>query len=100
MLKGVVTVRVDTRGGARGGAGKFGGSPQKEDRQYGKVDEFALLMRMVRHERVQFLREIHYKQIFSITQKDMITGDSILHLAVFEGRTDFVKNLVSGDETS
>jgi hypothetical protein len=57
-------------------------------------------MRMVRHERVQFLREIHYKQIFSVTQKDMITGDSVLHLAVFEGRTDFVKNIVCGDETS
>jgi ankyrin repeat protein len=61
------------------------------------VDEFALLMRMVRDERVQFLREIHYKQIFSVTQKDMITGDSALHLAVFEGRTDFVKNIVCSD---
>ena len=67
----------------RVGAGKLGGSPQKEDMQYGKVDEFALLMRIVRHERVQFLKEIQYKQIFSITQKDMITGDSVLHLAVF-----------------
>ena len=56
----------------------------------GKLDEFALLMRIVKHERFSFLREIQYKQLFSITQKDMLTGDSILHLAVFENKTEFV----------
>lgn len=30
----------------------------------------------------------------------MITGDSILHLAVFENRTDFVRNIVYSNEGS
>lgn len=51
----------------------------------GKIDEFALLVRIVKHERVNFLREIQYKQLFSTTQKDMLTGDSVLHLAVYAG---------------
>lgn len=67
---------------------------------FGRIDEFAILMRIVRHERVQFLREIQYKQLFSITQKDMITGDSVIHLAVFEDKTDFVKKIISPDEGS
>ena len=84
-----------------GASGKYGGSPSKEEvKASGKVDEFSILMRIVKHERVQFLKEIQYKQVFSITQKDMITGDSILHLAVFENRTDFVRNIVYGDESS
>lgn len=62
---------------------------------YGKVDEFALLMRICRHERVNFLREIQNKQLFSITQKDMITGDSVLHLSVFQNKTEFIRMLIS-----
>jgi len=58
------------------------------------LDEFVLLMRIVRLERVHFLREIQYKQLFSIVQKDMKTGDSILHLAVFEGKNVFVRALL------
>ena len=30
----------------------------------------------------------------------MITGDSVLHIAVFENRTDFVRSIVCGDENS
>ena len=59
-----------------------------------KVDEFALLIRIVKLERIHFLREIHYKQLFIITQKDMLTGDSILHYAIFDDKTDFVRSII------
>ena len=57
-------------------------------------------MRIVRLERVDFLREIQYKQLFSITQKDMKTGDSILHLAVFESKTSFVNAILDTEQTN
>lgn len=54
-------------------------------------------MRIVRLERINFLREIQYKQLFSVVQKDMKTGDSILHLAVFEAKTSFVRALLDAE---
>ena len=49
----------------------LGGSPTKTSAKdglpVGKIDEFALLMRIVRHERAEFLREIQYRQLFSIS---------------------------------
>eukprot|EP00347_Sterkiella_histriomuscorum_P013527 403364372 len=59
-----------------------------------KIDEFALLIRIIKLERVHFLREIHYKQLFIITQKDMFTGDSILHYAIFDNKSELVRQII------
>ena len=32
-----------------------------------KIDEFAILIRIVKHERIMFLKEIHHKQLFIIS---------------------------------
>jgi ankyrin repeat protein len=53
-----------------------------------------ILMKIVNLEKVEFLKEILIKQAFSVTQKDMKTGDSILHIAVFQGKNDFVRAML------
>ena len=59
-----------------------------------KVDEFALLIRIVKLERIHFLKEISYRQLFSVTQKDVFTGDNVLHYAVLGNKGAFVEQAV------
>jgi ankyrin repeat protein len=40
------------------------------------------------------LKEIYHKQLFIITQKDVFTGDSLLHYAIFDNKTEFVKHMI------
>ncbi|CDW75543.1 serine threonine-protein phosphatase 6 regulatory ankyrin repeat subunit a-like [Stylonychia lemnae] len=59
-----------------------------------KIDEFTLLIRIIKLERIHFLKEIQFKQLFIITQKDMFTGDSILHYAIFDNKTELTKQII------
>ncbi|TNV74271.1 hypothetical protein FGO68_gene7239 [Halteria grandinella] len=70
------------------------GKQTRSPKQNQKFDEWAILMRIVKTERVEFLKEILIKQAFTVTQKDVKTGDSILHIAAFQGKIGFVKAML------
>lgn len=53
-----------------------------------------MLIRIVKHERIHFLKEIYNRQLFIITQKDVCTGDSLLHYCIFDNKTRLVKQII------
>jgi ankyrin repeat protein len=69
---------------------KLKGSSVSEGTTLSKIDEFKLLMEIVRHDRVSFLQLISDKSLLPITQKDEYTGDNLLHYAVLSKKSNFI----------